>query len=185
MRELSLHILDLMENALAAGAQHVQVTVNEDTRANSLTITVADDGCGMDAETQARAVDPYYTTRTTRHVGLGLPLTKAAAERCAGSFELTSCVGKGTTVVASFQRDHIDRAPLGDMISTLMGALLNVREGWDLAYVHRIDEKEFRLDTAELRDILGDIPLGHPAVREWLGSFLRQGYEELGLSVPA
>lgn len=185
MRELSLHILDLMENALAAGAQHIRVTVEEDTRANTLTITVADDGCGMDTETQARAVDPYYTTRMTRHVGLGLPLIKAAAERCAGGFELNSRVGKGTTVMVSFQRDHIDRAPLGDMVSTLMGALLNDRDAWDLAFVHRIDEHEFGLDTAEVRQILGDIPLGYPAVREWLETFLRQGYEELYITVAA
>lgn len=179
MRELSLHILDLMENTLAAGARHIRVTIEEDTRANTLTITVADDGCGMDAETQARAVDPYYTTRTTRHVGLGLPLIKAAAEQCAGSFELSSRVGEGTTVVADFQRDHIDRAPLGDMVSTLMGALLSRQNGWDLEFVHRIDEHELRLDTAEVRGVLGDIPLGHPAVREWLESFLIQEYEEL------
>ncbi len=179
MRELSLHVLDLIENSLAAGAQRVRVSIDEDTRANSFRICVADDGCGMDAETQARAVDPYYTTRTTRHVGLGLPLMKAAAERCAGCFDLTSQLGKGTTVTAVFQRDHIDRAPLGDMVSTLMGALLRGGDRWDLEYIHRVDDRKFELDTAQIREVLGDISFGHPAVREWLESYLRQGYEEL------
>lgn len=185
MRELSLHVLDLLENALAAGASEIRVTINEDTRQNRLQITVADDGRGMDAETQARAVDPYYTTRTTRHVGLGLPLFKAAAERCAGGLSLASELGVGTTVVATFQRDHIDRAPLGDMVSTLMGALLSDREGWDLHYAHRVDDQEFCLDTAEVREVLGDVSLKHPAVREWLETFLRQGYEELTSSTAA
>ena len=179
MRELSLHILDLLENSLAAGASRVRVTIDEYMRQNLLRITVADDGRGMDPETRLKAVDPYYTTRTTRHVGLGLPLFKAAAERCAGRFELASEPGVGTTVSAEFQHNHIDRAPLGDMVSTLMGALLADRERWDLEFVHRLDEGEFSLDTAEVREILGDIPLGHPSVREWLQSYLRQGYDAL------
>lgn len=185
MRELSLHVLDLLENSLAAGASEIRVSIEEDTRRNSLQITVADDGCGMDAETQARAVDPYYTTRTTRHVGLGLPLFKAAAERCGGGLSLVSEVGVGTTVVVTFQRDHIDRAPLGDMVSTLMGALLTDREAWDLKYAHRLDDREFLLDTAEVREVLGDISLKHPAVREWLVTYLRQGYDELYNSIAA
>jgi hypothetical protein len=179
VRELSLHVLDVLENSLAAGARHIRLDIDEDVRGNRLTITIADDGCGMDAETQVKALDPYYTTRTTRHVGLGLPLLKAAAERCAGGLTLTSQVRVGTTVVAGFQRDHIDRAPLGDMVSTLMGTLLSGRDDWELEFRHRLDEREFRLDTVELREILGDVPLKHPAVREWLESYLRQGYEEL------
>jgi anti-sigma regulatory factor (Ser/Thr protein kinase) len=179
VRELSLHVLDVLENSLTAGARHIRLEIDEDTRGNRLSITIEDDGCGMDAETQAKAVDPYYTTRTTRHVGLGLPLLKSAAERCEGGLDLTSQVRVGTTVVATFRRDHIDRAPLGDMVSTLMGALLSSREGWELQFRHRLDDREFRLDTAEVREILGDVPLKHPAVREWLESYLRQGYEEL------
>jgi hypothetical protein len=185
VRELSLHVLDLLENSLAAGASVISVSIDEDTRLNRLQVTVADDGRGMDAETAARAVDPYYTTRTTRHVGLGLPLFKAAAERCGGGLSLASELGVGTTVVATFQRDHIDRAPLGDMVSTLMGALLSDREGWDLEYAHRLDDQQFCLNTAEVREVLGDVSLKHPAVREWLETFLRQGYEELYNSLAA
>jgi len=179
VRELSLHVLDLLENSLAAGASQIRLGIEEDTRANLLVITVADNGRGMDRETQALAVGPFYTTRTTRHVGLGLPLLKAAAERCEGGLELHSEVGVGTTVRVSFQRDHIDRAPMGDLVSTLMGALLSSRRGWDLVFTHRFDQHEFGLDTSEARELLGDVPLTHPAVREWLESYLRQGYEEL------
>ena len=109
MRELSLHLLDIVQNALEAGASRVQITVNEDARHNRLTITVEDNGRGMDAEMLARVADPFFTTRKTRHVGLGIPLFKAAAQRCAGDLIITSEPGQGTKVVAEMQRDHIDR----------------------------------------------------------------------------
>lgn len=179
MRELSLHVLDLLENALAAGASLVTCTICEDTRANTLVIQVQDDGRGMDAETQARALDPFYTTRTTRRVGLGLPLLKAAAELCNGGLTVDSAVGRGTTVRAWFEYDHIDRAPLGDMAGTLLGALLYGRASWDLVYQHRADNRTFALDTREMREMLGEAPLSHPAVRQWLEEYLRQGFVEL------
>jgi len=168
VRELSLHVLDLLENSLEAGATRICVEIDEQPCQNLLKITVADNGRGMDAETQTCALDPFFTTRSTRHVGLGLPLLRAAAERCGGGLELQSQPGVGTTVVATFERDHIDRAPLGDMVSTLMGALLSRREGWDLRYTHRVGDR-----------VLGEVPLWHPAVRDWLQAYLRQGYDEL------
>ncbi len=179
MRELSLHVLDLLENSLEAGATRICVEIDEQPCQNLLKITVADNGRGMDAETQTCALDPFFTTRSTRHVGLGLPLLRAAAERCGGGLELQSQPGVGTTVVATFERDHIDRAPLGDMVSTLMGALLSRREGWDLRYTHRVGDRVFTFDTAQIREILGEVPLWHPAVRDWLQAYLRQGYDEL------
>ncbi|MBU0490752.1 MAG: ATP-binding protein [Chloroflexi bacterium] len=178
MRELALHVLDILENALTAGATRVTLTVHEDTAADMLTISVQDNGCGMDESTVRRVLDPFYTTRTTRHVGLGLPLLAAAAERCNGGVRIESQMGHGTTVTATFQHSHLDRAPLGDMGQSLLAFLLAPRP-IDLAYVHRVDVREFAFDTAELRSELGDVPLSHPIVRDWLGAFIAEGETEL------
>ena len=178
MRELSQHVLDVIENSIAAGASLVQVAIDEDASADRLTIAIDDDGRGMDAETLQRVGDPFFTTRTTRHVGLGIPLFRAAAQRCEGDLTVSSQVGVGTRVRAEFRLSHIDRAPLGDMRATLLTALMAQRS-YDLHYVHRVDGRVFEFDTREIRQILGDVPLTHPQVREWLGDFLQEGFAEL------
>lgn len=178
MRELALHLLDVVENSLAAGARHITIEIDEDRAADRLTICVADDGRGMDAETARRALDPFFTTRKTRHVGLGLPLFKAAAERCNGSLTLTSEPGKGTLVRAEFQHSHIDRAPLGNLPATLLGLLLSDRPA-EIRYTHRLDGREFVFDSAEVRAALGDVPLTHPLARDWLRDYLTEGEAEL------
>ncbi len=179
MRELSHHVLDLLENALQADSTEIDLEIIEDPDRDLLWIRVEDNGRGMDPDTQAKALDPFYTTRTTRHVGLGLPMLKAAAERCEGSLSLSSKLGVGTRVEAWFVHSHIDRAPLGDMPSTILGALMSANDRWELRYVHRAGEQELVLDTRQVREALGDVPFGHPMVREWLESFLRQGYAAL------
>ena len=177
MRELSLHVLDVLENSLAAGSTRVELIIVEDLVADRLHITIRDNGRGMSAEQVARVFDPFYTTRRTRHVGLGLPLFKAAAQRCAGDVTLESELGVGTTLYADFQHSHIDRAPLGDMTTTLTTFLLGGT--CDLVYRHRVDEREFALDTAEMRAELGEVSLSHPEVRRWLQAFIAEG--EAGL----
>lgn len=177
MRELSLHILDALENSLSAGSTLVELTIEEDLEADRLTITIQDDGRGMSEEQLARIFDPFYTTRTTRHVGLGIPLFKAAAERCNGNLTITSQAGKGTTLQASFQHSHIDRAPLGDIKGTLMATLLNGT--CDLHYIHQVDGKTFELSTEQIKAELDGIPLSHPQVRNWLQDFIAQGEKEL------
>ena len=172
--ELSLHILDVLENAIEAGATQVELRIEEDLEADRLTIEVVDNGKGMDEETLARVLDPFFTTRQTRHVGLGLPLLAAAAEWCNGGLQVESQVGQGTRVVATFQHSHIDRAPLGDVKDTLLAFLMTERP-IDLHYVHRVDGRTFEFDTAELRGELKDVPLTHPAVRRWLGEFIAEG----------
>jgi len=178
MRELSLHVLDLIENAIEAGASRIDVTIDEDPQADRLVITVRDDGRGMDAETLGCVRDPFCTTRTTRHVGLGIPLLAAAAERCGGRLDIVSAPQSGTIVTATFQHGHIDRAPLGDICSTLVCALMR-GDAFDLHYLHRVRDRAFELDTREIRDKLGDVPLSFPAVREWLSAFVAQGEEQL------
>jgi hypothetical protein len=177
MLELSLHILDVLENALAADANLVELIIEKDSAADLLTITVKDDGRGMDQAQLARIFDPFFTTRRTRHVGLGIPLFKAAAERCNGDLTIDSQLGKGTTLRATFQDSHIDRAPLGDITGTLMATILADR--CDVHYVHRVDDKTFEFNTADIKAELEDIPLTHPAVRDWLQTFITDGENEL------
>lgn len=173
MRELGLHILDAVENSIKAEATLVELIIEEDLAADRLHITIRDNGRGMDEDQLGRIVDPFYTTRTTRHVGLGIPLFKAAAERCNGDLTVSSRLGQGTTLRATFQHSHIDRAPLGDMTKTLLAILLF--GSCDLRYSHQVNNHEFAFDTAEMREQLGEIPLTHPEVRKWLKAFIIEG----------
>ena len=177
MRELSLHILDALENSLEAGATYVKLVVEEDTAADRLSITVQDNGRGMGGAQLDRIFDPFYTTRSTRHVGLGIPLFKAAAERCDGGLTVTSQPGVGTVLHATFQHSHIDRAPLGDIRGTLLAVILS--GSCNVRYVHRVDGRTFEFDTSAMRAELGEVPLTHPAVRKWLVEFIADGEEYL------
>jgi len=177
VRELSLHILDALENSLEAGATAIELVIEEDMGADRLTITVRDNGRGMSKAQVDRIFDPFFTTRTTRHVGLGVPLFRAAAQRCNGDLTVTSRPGQGTTLQATFQHSHIDRAPLGDIAGTLLAVVLAGPS--DLHYLHRVDGREFEFSTADMRAELGEIPLTHPAVRKWLQEFIAEGEENL------
>jgi hypothetical protein len=185
MRELSLHILDIAENAAAAGAMHVAIDVEESSATDRLTFTVEDDGCGL-AEGKARHLDdPFITGRTTRRVGLGLSLLAAAARRCAGALEVTRPeTGGGTRVTASFRRSHIDRAPLGDVAATLT-TLFAAFPAIDFDYTHRIDEKVFALNTRDLREELAGLPFTNPAVMLQVTESLRRALRELAAAATA
>lgn len=183
MRELALHILDCLENAVEAGATRIALTIEEDTARDLLTITVEDNGRGMPPELAERVLDPFVTTRTTRHVGLGLPLFAAAAERTGGRLTVHSVPGQGTVVQATFGLTHWDRAPLGDLPATLLAVLL-AQQPVELVYRHRVDGREFVCDTAELRAVLGEVPLSHPRVREWLREYLSEGIAGLERPYP-
>jgi signal transduction histidine kinase len=183
VRELSLHILDALENSVEAGAKHIDLLIQESLERDSLTITVKDDGHGMAEEFAQQVLNPFVTTRTTRHVGLGLPLFAAAARRCNGDLKIQSTRGVGTTVVASFQLSHVDRAPLGDIAGSLMAVILSDR-AVDVAYTHRVEGRDFGLDTADVRRELGDVPLSQPAVRQWLESTLAKGVAGLERPIP-
>lgn len=142
MHELSLHILDLLQNAAEAGANQVELTVTADTRQNLLTICVADNGKGISEEMLEKVADPFVTTRTSRKVGLGLALLKAAAESCGGDLAISSRLGVGTKVTASFRLDHIDLPPLGDIAGTIM-AFMAGRSGMIFSYRHCRNDREY------------------------------------------
>jgi hypothetical protein len=177
MRELSLHILDAMQNSLEAGATLIELIIEEDLAADRLAIMIRDNGRGMSGAQLARISDPFFTTRSTRHVGLGVPLFKAAAERCNGNLTVISQLEEGTTLQATFQHSHIDRAPLGNITGTLLAVILG--QTCDVHYVHRVDGRAFEFHTADVRAELGDVPLTHPAARKWLEEFITEGEREL------
>ncbi|MCL2671664.1 MAG: ATP-binding protein [Clostridiales bacterium] len=176
MKDLSLHILDIAQNSIHAGAKLVEITIKEsETR---LTLTVRDDGCGMDAELLVQAQSPFGTTRTTRKVGLGLPLLRQAAEQADGAFSVESVPGAGTSVYASYDTGHIDALPLGDLAETVV-TLLQGSPDLDFAFIHSWDTPtacEAALDTREMREMLGEIPLDTPEVLLWAKEALTEQY---------
>lgn len=178
MRELSLNVLDIAQNSISAGAAHIRIEVLENTAAQTLTIGIYDDGCGMNEEQVQSVLDPFYTTRTTRKVGMGIPLFKMAAEQTGGSLCVSSKVGVGTNVKAVFKTDSVDCTPLGDMVATIV-MLVTMNTDRDFCYRHKVDEKEFVLDTTELKEILGGVPLSEPSVVQWIRDFLKENTESL------
>jgi len=173
-----LHLLDLLENAIEAGASRIKLAIEEDLSKDLLRITVTDNGRGMDKATLERMRDPFFTTRTTRRVGLGIPLFAATAERCNGSFRIESAPGEGTIIAATFQHSHIDRPPIGDMVTTLLSVILG-QEQVDLHYHHKVNERDFEFNTEEVRTKLGEVPISHPLVRRWLKGYLQEGLSAL------
>ena len=161
MDELALHILDVALNSYEAGATSVEIAVLEEPEIDRLTIEIRDNGRGMDHETQARAVDPFFTTRQTRNVGLGLPLLRQAAEAAGGRLLVRSMPGAGTLVVADVQLSHVDRAPLGDLETTFM-VLITSRPDVDLILAHRRGSDGYELSSADLAEALGGLPLTSP-----------------------
>ena len=178
MEDLSLHILDIAENATAAGATLVEISIRKSTQRDVLELTIKDNGRGMDRQMLEKVRDPFVTTRTTRRVGLGLPLLAAAAERCDGKLAVEAGTLGGTEVTATFRYSHIDRAPMGDMAST-MATLLMGNPQVDFVYTHVIDSQEFILDTRELKKELGDNSLEDPMVIHQLGKSIRTSLNQL------
>ncbi len=178
MEDLSLHILDIAENALSAGATQIWIVIAEDTARDLMSIEISDNGRGMTAEEAARVVDPFYTTRSTRRVGLGLPLLDAAALEANGHMEVLSTPGEGTTVIARFQLSHVDRKPLGDIAETLV-ALIAARPDLDLSYRHIRNERAIQLTTEELRRHLGGLPANSPDTLRFIRAFVRQEENDL------
>ncbi len=179
MRELSLHILDIAENGIRAGASRVDILLEEDTKEDRLTLTIRDNGAGMDEETRRRVLDPFFTTKKVRRVGLGLPMLAEAARRTGGGLVLASRPGEGTAVSASFGLRHIDRQPLGDLAGSLV-ALIAGNPAVDVLYEHRRDGRTYRLDTQEIKEALGNVSITHVPVLQFLRKNVEAGRREIG-----
>lgn len=178
MKELSLHILDVIQNSIAAGASLVTVNIIEDLATDRLTIEIMDDGCGMDKDYAEKIKDPFTTGRKSRRVGLGIPLLYAAGIRCEGNLEITSEKGKGTKVTAWMKHSHIDRAPLGDIAETIK-TLIVCNPNVDFSYKHILNHKEFNFDTKEIKRILGDVPINEMDVLYWIEGHIKEGLKSL------
>ncbi len=178
MRELSLNVLDIAQNSISAGASLTEIVVKENTVNKELLIGIYDNGKGMSEEQVKNVQDPFFTTRTTRKVGMGIPLFKMAAEQTGGSFKITSRLGVGTRVEALFKTDSIDFTPIGDMESTI-STIVSMNEDKDFIYVRSVDEQEFKFSSQEIKQILDGVPLSEPSVIAWIEGFIREHTEEL------
>ena len=182
MKELSLNILDITENSVKAGTTLTSIIIDE--TADQLTITITDDGCGMSEEILKGVEDPFYTTRTTRKVGLGIPLLKMAAEMTSGNFKISSKSKEqypdshGTVVKAVFNKNHLDFTPLGDVTATLT-TLIQGHPDTDFLFVHNFDGRQAELDTRQMREMLDGIPLNSYEVIKWAEEYLNEQYQSL------
>lgn len=174
MRELSLNVMDVAQNSITAGASLIEIRVEEDRQKGELVISILDNGKGMSKEQVRRVVDPFFTTRTTRKVGLGVPLFKMEAEMTGGDFSVRSELGKGTEVRARFITTHVDMIPLGNINDTMV-LLISCNPDRDFLFIHQIDGKKLELDTRQLHQVLGeDVPLNEPDVVQWIRGYLQE-----------
>lgn len=174
MRELALHVLDIAENSVKANAKLVTVEITAVD--NLLTIRITDDGKGMSEDFLKKVTDPFTTTRTTRKVGMGIPLFKQAAETSGGTFEIKSKLGEGTVVTVTFKLDDIDRMPLGDVAETATTLLY---PDCDFKWIYRVGEREFVFDTREVKEELEGIPIDSPEIVVFLKSMLKENIESI------
>ena len=179
MKELSLNILDIAENSVKAGAELTEISIEETE--SEIILTFKDNGCGMTEEIRKTVTDPFYTTRTTRKVGMGLPLLKLQAEMTGGSLTVESthisedAQNHGTLVCAVFNKNHIDCTPLGDVVASIT-TLIQGHPDSDFLFTHKNGEREVVLDTRELRQVLEGVPLNTYEVIKWIEEYLKEQY---------
>lgn len=177
---MSLHILDIVQNSITAGAKNIIVGIEEDLEANTYIIRVEDDGCGMSKEVLKRVMDPYYTSRTTRRVGLGIPLFKQNAERSGGYLRIRSEPGKGTVLEAMFVHDNIDRPVLGD-VAGVMVLLLGANPDIHFRFGHKKDLQEYIIDSMEIGEALEGFPVSDPGIMKTIKKMIRENLAEIGV----
>lgn len=179
MLELSLHILDIAENSTRAGARHVDIRLKEDPDQDLLTMEITDDGAGMNEETLTKALDPFYTTKKVRRVGLGLPMLAQAAECTGGQMILSSQPGQGTKLKVTFGLRHLDRQPLGDVAGSMV-TLIAGNPDIDFTYCHERRDKTYFLSTEEIKKEIDDVPINHVEVLKYIRSHIAEGMKEIG-----
>ncbi len=177
LTEISLHVLDIAENSVKAKAKLVEIEIEIEEAKDLLRVLIRDDGVGMTKEVLQSVTDPFYTSRKTRKVGLGVPFFKAAALQTEGCFSIDSEPGVGTTVIAEFTLGHLDRMPIGD-ISATIHTLVVYHQDVDFRYRYSFNDKEFVMDTREFKAILGDISFAEHEVSEYIMEFLVENHKE-------
>jgi anti-sigma regulatory factor (Ser/Thr protein kinase) len=180
VEDLSLHILDIVENAIRAQAQHVRITVREDRAHDLVTIEIEDDGAGMTEDFKSKVLDPFTTTKKTSRIGLGLPLFEQAAKMCDGDFSIFSEKGTGTKVHATFRYSHIDRKPMGKMSHTLL-TLIAGNPAIDISYTHTCENTTVHFDTQEWKRELDGVPINNPEVLRLIKKELVENLGKIGV----
>lgn len=178
LKDLSLHLLDLAQNSLRAGATLIGFFLDERIEENLLVVEIKDNGRGMTPEEVAQVMDPFFTTRTTRRVGLGVPLFAAAAQRCGGELTIRSTLNQGTHLTARFLLNHWDKPPLGDMAGTLI-TLIAGHPGTDFVYQHRRGKVRYYFDTRKIKEQLKDVPICNPTILTYLEEEIRTGLAQI------
>lgn len=178
MKDLASHIMDIAQNSIRAAASKIEIRIKEDPGNDDFIIEIRDNGCGMDAQTLQRVSDPFFTSRTVRKVGLGIPLLQQNAERTGGNVTITSAPGKGTTICARFSHQHLDRPPLGDMAET-MSLLIAANPDIYFLYIHTRPEGVYRFDTTEVQQILQGTPLSHPDILAAIREMIRENLTDI------
>ncbi len=181
MKDLALHILDILQNSVTAGAKLVQLNIEENPSADKYIVCITDDGKGMSEEMVQQVTDPFFTTRTTRKVGLGLPLLMQNAERTGGNLIIHSKPGEGTEVIATFKYSHIDRLPTGD-IPGIFALTASSYTEIDFVYKHHTPEGSFIFDTAEIKETLEGVPINNPQVIAFMKDFIRDNLADIKAS---
>lgn len=174
MEEIAMYILDIVNNSLAAGSKNIHVYIRDSEQYNIIDILIVDDGCGMDEETLKKVTDPFYTSRTTRNVGLGVPMFKDSVEMTGGYFVIDSRRSVGTTLNGTYIRNHLDTPPMGDIIETMI-TLIQFDESVDYIFEYNEDDHEFVLNTIDIKEILEDVPINTPEVLNWLREYIKEG----------
>ena len=178
MKEISMHILDIVMNSINAKATLVEVCIVDSKKINRLKISIKDNGVGMSSEMVKKAEDTFFTTRTTRKVGLGIPMFKESCERCNGSFNIQSKIGEGTLVECTYERDNIDRIPLGNMGDTIMAIIVSLRN-CELLYTHITDIGTFILNTSQIRELLGERSIEDNEILLWIREYVNENIQTI------
>lgn len=184
MKNLAMHIMDIMQNSIGANAKRIGIEICENRKENTLRLTFSDDGSGMNRQQTNMATDPFFTTRTTRKVGLGLSLLKQRAEETGGWLNIHSVEGKGTTVSTQFVRDHIDRPVLGDIPGTV-ALLMTSNPAVRFKYIHTLDHLSYSIDSGDIVNALGGIPIDEPAVNGLIKEMIRENLVDIGIDLNA
>ena len=178
MRDLSMHVLDIAQNSIKAGAKLVTIHFVRDDN-GKLTFSIVDDGCGMTPEFLERVTDPFTTSRTTRKVGLGIPMLKQSAEMCGGTFDIKSEAGIGTTIVSSFDTRNIDCIPMGDICDSLLTLVMLNPVQPEFLFQAESAEAEACFDTRQLRAVLGSVALNEPDVVAWMKESIEEEFKPI------
>lgn len=178
MQELSLNILDITQNSVKAKATLIEIEIEKIPTLKQLVIKIGDNGCGMSVETLKNVIDPFYTTRTTRKVGLGVPFFKMSAEMTGGSFSINSTLSVGTNITATYFYEHIDMMPLGDMAATMV-SLISVNPDIEFVYTYKIGDEGFTMDTREIKVILEGLPINSNEVLAFIKDYINENYQAM------